>query len=969
MIESTLLGDWTEQYAGSRLDLSGYHLNFEDNFSTMSVGTANADPSTAKWFSPVGANFGAATFVGPTAAVNPYTVANGALTLSMQQANGAWQSGEIQSINQGGQGFAQQYGYFEMSARLPAGAGSWPAFWLLSADNSKPRVEIDVVEAYGGNDLDGHHTAVHFTPVGGSTLTQKVENSEYTDVAGSMFDGQFHTYGALVTPDWIVIYYDHAELARFPSNEYVGTPLYMVADEAMYGPEAGQASGKYDMTIDYVRAYADPRYTGLVLNGTSAGDSLQGAQYVDTLNGGAGADSMTGGGGDDVYYVDNSGDRVVEAAGGGSDQVYSSVSFSAAGQDIEKAALTGTANINLTGNALANELKGNLGANVIDGGAGADTLNGGAGNDTYYVDDAGDKVIEAPGGGTDSVVSTVSFSASGQEIENVTLAGSANVNAAGNDLKNVLTGNAGDNVLDGKAGDDTMAGGAGNDTYYVTDGADKVIEAAGGGTDTIVSTWTLSLGNIANIENLTLAGSANLNGYGNGVGNVLTGNAGANVLDGGAGADTVDGGGGADTITGGAGADVFVFDGPLPAADVVKDFNPADDTIRLDAAAFTALPSGALAASAFATGPAAADGTDRIIYDSSNGALYYDPDGTGSAAQVKFAQLRGGLGLTAADFTVSGDAGGTSAAATQAAPAAAPSGGADTLQGTTGADTLSGGAGDDSYTVNSAGDRVIESAGHGTDSVVSSVSFSASGQEIETVTLTGSADIDVGGNDLKNTVVGNSGDNVLNGGASDDTMSGGAGNDTFYVSDGADKVIEAAGGGTDTIVSTWTLSLGNIPNVENLTLAGSANLNGYGSGADNALKGNAGANILDGSTGSDTVDGGLGADTLTGGAGADVFAFGTPLGSGNVDVIRDFAPVDDVFHLNSGVFTALADGALPAGAFVVGSAAADAGDRIVYDPSNGALYYDADGAGGAAQVKFAQLPGGLSLTSADFVVV
>ncbi|HEY3697197.1 family 16 glycosylhydrolase, partial [Phenylobacterium sp.] len=334
MTESTLLGDWTGQYAGSRLDLSAYHLNFEDNFTTLDVGTPGASPATATWFAPVGATFGSATFVSPAATVNPFSVADGALTISMQQVDGAWQSGRMQSVNNAGQGFAQQYGYFEMSAKFPAGAGSWPAFWLLSTDASKPRIEIDVIEAYGGNDVDGHHAAIHVTPVAGSTLTQKVDNSDYTDVSGSMFDGQFHTYGALVTPDWIIIYYDHLEITRIPGNQYLGTPLYMVTDLAMYGPEAAQASGKYDMTIDYIRAYADPRLTGLVLNGSSLGDSLQGYQFNDTLTGGAGADTMAGGGGNDVYYVDDPGDQVVEAAGGGADLVYSSVSFSAAGQDI-----------------------------------------------------------------------------------------------------------------------------------------------------------------------------------------------------------------------------------------------------------------------------------------------------------------------------------------------------------------------------------------------------------------------------------------------------------------------------------------------------------------------------------------------------------------------------------------------------------------------------------------------------------
>src|SRR6478735_1894055 len=99
MAESTLLGDWTSQYAGSTLNLSGFNLNFEDSFNVFSIGTSNAAANSAQWFAPVRPTFGSATFVGPTAAVSPYSVTNGALTISMEQVNGAWQSGHIQSVN------------------------------------------------------------------------------------------------------------------------------------------------------------------------------------------------------------------------------------------------------------------------------------------------------------------------------------------------------------------------------------------------------------------------------------------------------------------------------------------------------------------------------------------------------------------------------------------------------------------------------------------------------------------------------------------------------------------------------------------------------------------------------------------------------------------------------------------------------------------------------------------------------
>ena len=160
---------------------------------------------------------------------------------------------------------------------------------------------------------------------------------------------------------------------------------------------------------------------------------------------------MTGGAGNDTFYVDNAGDVVIDrASDAGTDLVFSSVTFDASGtnQDgIENITLTGTGAINAIGNALANVITGNSANNVIDGRMGADTMTGGAGSDTYYVDNAGDVVIDrASDVGTDLVFSSVSFDASGTNqdgIENITLTGTAAINATGNALANVITGNSG----------------------------------------------------------------------------------------------------------------------------------------------------------------------------------------------------------------------------------------------------------------------------------------------------------------------------------------------------------------------------------------------------------------------------------------------------------------------------------------------------------------------------------------------
>jgi len=147
---------------------------------------------------------------------------------------------------------------------------------------------------------------------------------------------------------------------------------------------------------------------------------------------------MRGGKGDDTYYVDNVGDTVFESSNSGVDEVISSVSFSVGNQYIEKVTLTGSANINATGNSLDSTLTGNSGNNVLDGKAGIDAMAGSKGDDTYYVDNVGDTVIEAANSGFDQVFSSVGFGLAGQHVESLTLTGNANINATGNSLNNAF---------------------------------------------------------------------------------------------------------------------------------------------------------------------------------------------------------------------------------------------------------------------------------------------------------------------------------------------------------------------------------------------------------------------------------------------------------------------------------------------------------------------------------------------------
>ncbi len=372
MAETTLPGDWTEQFAGSKLNLSDFKLSFSDDFNSLDVVPNNGE---GKWFAPARAGFGAAKFMAPTGASNPFSVSNGQLTINMKKVDGAWQSGTMQTVNSAGEGFAQEYGYFEMRAAFHGGKGAWPAFWLLPQDTTVTRPEVDIVEAYGG-DPDGHHQAVHLR-----TSQTHAWESNYTGLAGSMFDGTFHTYGARITTDWITVFYDGKELSRFPMSEFFRTPLYMVVTLAMNPSEVAQASGRYDMVLDYVRAYSAPAAMERHLNGTDAANILTGGRFDDVLDGRGGADKMSGGLGNDTYKVDNASDAVIEANDAGIDWVVSSVTYSLSGQQVEQLTLTGAARVNAVGNELNNVLKGNNSDNTLLGNAGNDTVLGEGGND------------------------------------------------------------------------------------------------------------------------------------------------------------------------------------------------------------------------------------------------------------------------------------------------------------------------------------------------------------------------------------------------------------------------------------------------------------------------------------------------------------------------------------------------------------------------------------------------------------
>ncbi len=356
--------------------------------------------------------------------------------------------------------------------------------------------------------------------------------------------------------------------------------------------------------------------------------------------------------------------------------------------------INGTANNDtLTGTASADTIDGLAGNDVITGGAGTDVMNGGDGSDLYIIAAASEhtaaEIADNGASGTDEVRftsatanETLTLYATDTGIEQavigtgtataaVTTATTAlNVNAAALSYGLTLIGNAGANTLTGGSGNDTLQGGAGNDTLVGGAGVDIADYT------TATTAITLSLA-LTTAQNTGGAGSDTLSGIeglsggtaadrltGNDSDNLLWGKAGNDTLIGAGGADQLRGGDGLDTLTGGAGADWFIFDTAANATtnkDTISDFTSGTDKLQFSKAIFTGLSGAALgdlSSDAFWSGAGittAHDATDRFIYNTTNGALYYDADGNASgSAAVQVATLGATTPLAFTDLYIIG---------------------------------------------------------------------------------------------------------------------------------------------------------------------------------------------------------------------------------------------------------------------------------------------------------------------------
>lgn len=232
-------------------------LTFSDEFDTLSV-SGRGDDTRWSAHTPWHGDFGDAKFVDPGPGF-PFSVNNGALTITAQKdAAGQWRSGLLSSTNPDGRGFSQLYGYFEARAKVPAGPGVWPAFWLVGVNRSGARVEIDIMEYYGRAPRQ-FSSSMHVWPHDkGDRASHDIAR---TDTGETPLSDGFHTFGAEVTPQWTSIYFDRRPVQRFKTPLEHTAPLGILVNLALgSGWPIDKTPNPSLFLVDYVRVYA-PRPT------------------------------------------------------------------------------------------------------------------------------------------------------------------------------------------------------------------------------------------------------------------------------------------------------------------------------------------------------------------------------------------------------------------------------------------------------------------------------------------------------------------------------------------------------------------------------------------------------------------------------------------------------------------------------------------------------------------------------------
>lgn len=270
-MEQFLALKWDLSQKGREIDLGRYKRTFNDDFTNVNIVKDDSDPGAdAVWFSP---GHGAFKATSPLRKDGPFKPVDDGLRVRVEKVGQRWLGACMQTVNTKGQGFAQQYGYFEMTARYdytPPADGLWGAFWLksqcdYSTGGTTTRTEIDINEFYG----DGsYHATVHLWPAAhlapDATITKHVFCSGLKHKVGpGVFEklkvngvvSGFHTYGGEITPQWVIMYFDRKELGRFPTMPEWKTPLYMLVSSDVRKIKPEKVALPMDLIIKNVSAY------------------------------------------------------------------------------------------------------------------------------------------------------------------------------------------------------------------------------------------------------------------------------------------------------------------------------------------------------------------------------------------------------------------------------------------------------------------------------------------------------------------------------------------------------------------------------------------------------------------------------------------------------------------------------------------------------------------------------------------
>ncbi|NEJ74664.1 family 16 glycosylhydrolase [Rhizobium phaseoli] len=235
------------------LNIDAYQLTFDESFDSLDVSAWGEKSSRWIAHTPWNGDFGDARFTDPAPGF-PFTTDQGILKIeARKEADGTWRSGLLSSVNPKGEGFSQQFGYFEARMKLPPGKGVWPAFWLIGLDRSKYTAEIDVLEYYGRAPYEfsmGFH--IWRQSQGGQNST----GGYWKTVEDGILNSEYHTYGVDIQADKTTFYLDRQYLWSFDTPKEYHMPFYPLVNLALgSGWPIDETPNPSILLVDYIHVY------------------------------------------------------------------------------------------------------------------------------------------------------------------------------------------------------------------------------------------------------------------------------------------------------------------------------------------------------------------------------------------------------------------------------------------------------------------------------------------------------------------------------------------------------------------------------------------------------------------------------------------------------------------------------------------------------------------------------------------